>query len=368
MKNNKKIRLGLIGCGGMMRTHAYCVNNCTTDLEITAVCDIIRERAEKVAEALDNPYVTTDYREMVDYVDAVLICLPHDLHYECGVFFAHNKKHLLMEKPLANTEEECLRLIQVCESEDVTLMCAYPVRHWPCIVKLKELLDSGNYGKIIQMSIWTEQLTGMNIDETHWLRTARIGGGQLFSHGCHYIDIMLWLLGEPITGSHVGTRVGTEWLLKEGTSAVTIKFKNGAIGYHGATWGARGTKLGYTFQVHTEKGMLEYVHGENTIRYYTQFAEHKPGETELHQDIQEIFKYDGPNSKVTEFEIDHFVDCVNNHKKPLTNGPSTLQGLRVIWALYDAEKQGVMADLRGLGLKDELAEEEKLSIDWFKQS
>lgn len=363
--DNKKIRLGLIGCGNMMRTHAQCVNNCSTNLEITAVCDVVRERAEHVAEVLNQPYVTTDYRDMLDYVDAVLVCLPHDLHYECGLFFARNKKHLLMEKPLANTEEECLRLIQVCEREDVTLMCAYPVRHWPGVVKLKELLDSGDYGKVIQMSIWTEQMTGKDTPETDWLRTARIGGGQLFSHGCHYIDIMLWFLGEPVTGTHIGTRVGTEWLLKEGTSAVTLKFKNGAIGYHGATWGARGTKLGYNFQVHTEKGLLEYSHGENLIRYYSNFGEHKPGVTTTEQEVKVIWEHNGPGTKATEFEIDHFIKCVNEHKKPMTNGAAALQGLRIIWALYDAEKHGMMADLRGFGLKDELLEDERLDLDWI---
>ena len=153
MKNDV-IRLGLIGCGGMMEAHAQSINNCKSNIEITAVCDIALERAEKVAQALNNnSFVTTDYHKMTDYVDAVLVCLPHDLHYECGVFFARNQKHLLMEKPLANSEEECLRLIQVCEREDVTLMCAYPVRHLPGIIKLKQLIDSGYYGKVIQMSI-----------------------------------------------------------------------------------------------------------------------------------------------------------------------------------------------------------------------
>ena len=78
---------------------------------------------------------------MVDKVDAVMVALPHDLHYECGVFFARNKKHIFMEKPLANTEEECVRLIDICEEEGVTLMCGYPMRYIPGLVKLKELSD-----------------------------------------------------------------------------------------------------------------------------------------------------------------------------------------------------------------------------------
>ena len=141
----EKIRLGLVGCGNIMvRAHAQAMDACKEPVEVTAVCDVIYDRAADAAKVLGDPFVCTDYRQMLDYVDAVLIALPHDLHYECGLFFAHNKKHIMMEKPLCNTEEECLSLIQACDENKVTLMCAYPVRYWPGIVKLKELVDSGS--------------------------------------------------------------------------------------------------------------------------------------------------------------------------------------------------------------------------------
>ena len=90
------------------------------------------------------------------------------------------------------------KLIETCKEEGVTLMCAYPVRYWPGVVKLKEMIDSGEFGKVMQMSIWTEQLT-KGLDETGWGNTARIGGGQFFSHGCHYIDLFLHFLCETGT-------------------------------------------------------------------------------------------------------------------------------------------------------------------------
>lgn len=340
----EQIRLGLIGCGGMMKTHAKAVDACTKALQITAVCDIHYDRAATVAEVLNDPFITTDYTQMLPYVDAVLIALPHDLHYECGMFFAHNKKHVLMEKPLCNSEEECLRLIETCKEMQVTLMCAYPVRYWPGIVKLKELIDSGDYGKVIMMSVWTEQLTRSGPYD--WSNTARLGGGQLFSHGCHYIDLLLWFLGQPVSGTHIGTTVGTEWLLREGTSAVTMKFESGAIAYHGATWGARGTRLGYDFQIQTEKGLLDYDHKKGTITYYSRAEVHQPGEKSKH--TEEVIWNEGNGEKATQHEINHFVDCVLTGAKPLTDGESALRSLRVIWKLYDAEKFGVVADLRDI--------------------
>ena len=340
----EQIRLGLIGCGHMMEMHAKAVDACTKAMQITAVCDIDYDRAAKVAEVLNDPFITTDYTKLLDHVDAVLIALPHDLHYECGMFFAHNKKHILMEKPLCNSEEECLRLIETCKEMQVTLMCAYPVRDWPGIVKLKELIDSGDYGKVIMMSVWTEQLT--HYGPYHWGNTARLGGGQLFSHGCHYIDLLLWFLGQPVSGSHIGTTVGTEWLLREGTSAVTMKFENGAVAYHGATWGARGTRMGYDFQIQTEKGLLDYDHKKGTITFYSKSEVHRPGESA--NPVEEVIWDKGNNSKATQHEINHFVDCVLTGAKPLTDGESALRSLRVIWKLYDAEKFGIVADLRDI--------------------
>ena len=80
----EKIRMGLVGCGKMMASHAQGINKVTDKLEIVAVCDIIKENAQAVADALDNEvFVATRWEELVDKVDAVMVALPHDLHYEC---------------------------------------------------------------------------------------------------------------------------------------------------------------------------------------------------------------------------------------------------------------------------------------------
>ena len=341
------IRLGIVGCGKMMRQHIKGVAN-VENVQVTAFADILLDNAKALAEDYPGAYITTDYRTMTDCVDAVLVALPHDLHYECGLYFARHGKHVLMEKPLCNTEEECLRLIEACEEEGVVLMCAYPLRYRPGVLKMKELADSGKYGRIMQMSLWTEQLTKMG-DETSWGATARLGGGQFFSHGCHYVDLLLWFLGNPVKGFHMGTNVGTPWMLREGTSAATIEFENGAIGYHGATWGARGTRLGYDFQIQMEKGMLEYEHASGQVRLYDASSAHVPGQSETFS-YKVLWEREQSANKETQHEMRHFADCVLNGKKPLTDGRSALQGLRVIWKMYDAERFNWIADLRGLGL------------------
>lgn len=341
-----KIRLGIIGCGGMTGNHEEGFLKIQDKVEVTAVCDVIRERAEKAGELLKAQFITTDYREMVDHVDAVLVVLPHDLHYECGMFFIRNHKHVLMEKPLCNSEQECLRIIKAAEEENVTLMTAYPVRYWPGVIKLKELVDSGEYGESFQMSIWTEQYT--EEAEGSWSNSARLGGGQFFSHGCHYIDILLWFFGEPEKGIHLGTNKCTPWMLREGTSNATILFKNGKLGYHFGTWGSHGGKMGYNFQVICEKGTLEYDHFGGELRLYqSEDLNHYYGEV---VEPKVLWKRDDVVSKNTQFEVLEFVDCIRNHKKPKTDAYSSLQGLRVIWRMYDAEEHNQLADLSDITL------------------
>ena len=125
-----------------------------------------------------------------------------------------------------------------------------------------------------------------------------------------------------------------------------MKFENGAVAYHGATWGARGTRLGYDFQIQTEKGLLDYEHGKGTITYYSRSDVHTPGEAP--RNTVEVIWDQGDGRKATQHEINHFVDCVLNGKTPLTSGPSALRSLRVIWRLYEAERTGTVADLRDI--------------------
>ena len=124
------------------------------------------------------------------------------------------------------------------------------------MLKLKELLDQKYFGEAFHIAIFTEQLTEPPLG--HWIRSAQqLGGGQFFSHGCHYIDLLLWFLGRPVKGIHIGTRLGTPWMEKEGTSDAVIVFESGAIGHHFGTWGARATRHGYSIHVQGEKVMVE---------------------------------------------------------------------------------------------------------------
>ncbi len=344
----RKTRIGIIGCGGMARSHASRFEDVLDRIEITAVVDADHERAQGVSELLNGvPVAETNYRNIYDLVDAVLVVVPHHLHHAVSMDCLRAGKHVLVEKPMALTESECVEMIVESKKQDRVLMVAYCMRFHPLVVKMKELLDSKAYGEVFQLSIWTEQLTER--DAGHWSRSAAtLGGGQFFSHGCHYIDLLLWMLGRPVRGNHYGTNRGTPWMEREGTSNVTIEFENGVLGYHFGTWGARGTRLKYSFHAHCENGMLEIALREGQLIAHTRAEEHDSGKLVARQQEEVLLEVE--HAKHTELEMAHFIDCIERGERPLTDGPGSLEGLQVIWKLYEAEENNAVADLSDLGL------------------
>ncbi|MDF2669137.1 MAG: oxidoreductase domain protein [Paenibacillus sp.] len=343
------IRMGIVGCGNMAAAHAAGYYALKDRMTVTATCDLNRERAARVAQLYGARHVFQSYRDMIEHVDAVLIALPHDLHYEAGMTFLEAGKHVLIEKPIANTEQECMDLLYAAERRDKVLMTAYSVRYNPMILFLKQLLEQKTYGELFQLSIFTEQYT--EYSELHWARSAaRLGGGQLFSHGCHYIDLLLWYMGKPVKGTHLGTNLGTPWMEREGTSNVTIQFESGAIGMHFGTWGARGSRLRYSIHAHCTGGMLEL---DLTNRKLYAHIDHREELSGIPGSPCVLLMEAEDKGKFLYHETNHFLDCILHGQNPQTDAAGSLQGLRVIWRLYEAELDKRIADLRGLGLDED---------------
>lgn len=343
----KKVKLAIVGCGFISDVHEKAFKDLKDKIEVVGCCDIIIERAQKMAEMLGVSRAVEDYRDLFDVADAFLLALPHDLHHPIGMDCMDHGKHVLMEKPLALSEQECMDLIRCAEKNNVKLMVAYIMRYHPMVEKLKEIIDAKTYGELFHMSIWTEQYTYY---EDEWTTSAaRLGGGQFFSHGCHYVDLLLWYMGEPLKGAHMGTNLCTPWMEMEGTSNAIFEFEGGRTAYHFGTWGAKGTRHSYAIHAFFADGMVEcclnegkmYLHKtENLTKYFE-------------KSDQEILIFEcAPTSHLPVYELGHFADCILEDKQPLTSGQTTLQGHRVIWRMYEAEKKDVVADLRGLGLND----------------
>lgn len=348
------IRVGMIGCGSMAASHVRSLDPLRERMRFTAFADIELDRARKVAEAVGGGALAfTDFRDIFPHVDAIVIALPHDLHYPIGKECLAARKHLLMEKPLALTREECRALVALDRSPDPVLMVGYIMRHDPLWKKMGEYIRSGTYGQVFHVSIWTEQYT--DTSRGAWLGEARrLGGGQLFSHGCHYVDLLLHWMGAPLCGTHVGTNLGTPWMEREGTSNVSLKFKSGATGYHFGTWGARGSRLRYSVHAHCTEGMLELDRLAGTIILHRDKsggdlpalqALAAPGESVDSAKQVVVCRQEGSGGKPVVAQMAAFLDCIEHRKRPELSAAASIPSLETIWRLYEAEESNRVADL-----------------------
>ena len=156
-------------------------------------------------------------------MDAVYIPLPNSLHKEWTIKAAKAKKHVLCEKPMALTEDDCLDMIAACRENGVKLMEAFMYRFTYKTAKLKELLSSGVIGEIrhIHSSFRFVMRPGPNIR-----LDAALGGGSLWDVGCYPVNLIGMIMGEePISICAMKTESqGVEYSLD-----AVLKYKNGAI-------------------------------------------------------------------------------------------------------------------------------------------
>lgn len=223
------MRIGIIGCGGIGKYHASRIKE-IPGVEITAVCDIIPERAEKLSGRTGaKPF--TDYREMYDLIDVAWICTPPELHAQMSIDVMKAGKDVFCEKPMALSLADADRMIDTAAETGRRLAIGYCLRFSPWTQKCKEIVDSGVLGDITK--IWCDRMSPM--PNTPWLKSEASGGGMLTEQTTHNLDWMLHLAGDPASVFSYCQTVNEGVDIFDNVSAV-IKFKNGAIGQVMASW------------------------------------------------------------------------------------------------------------------------------------
>ena len=139
-------RLALVGCGNFGASHMHALAGAENDVAVTACVDIELDRARKAASILGCNKVAASCDEILDDIDAAVVALPHHSHHAVGMQLLTAGKHVLMEKPLALTEEQCLDLIRAEKSSGCTLMVAYVMRYHPLLVEMERLIKEQTYG------------------------------------------------------------------------------------------------------------------------------------------------------------------------------------------------------------------------------
>jgi len=340
-RNLPMANIAIIGCGWAGLHHAMAFKQCGAGIAWTV--DVIEQRAAELRRQINGEgRLTTNYLEALrdPQVDAVDICLPHNLHEPVALAAAQAGKHILCEKPLAATLEEADRMIAACEKAGVILMIAENVRFSPLALKVRQMLDQGVIGKPALL-LMTRQcyLTRSFLEDRRWfLNAKKAAGGMMMSGGVHDFSTALLLIGD--VQSVYSLRAPQRFIEMEGddTSVALVRFKNGVVGSFVQSFvmkslvTAAGSEI-HTLRIDGELGSL-VVEDSHTIRLYSEQAEMQSGETLIQHEIYV------PEQDTFFLEVQHFLDCLHTGNQPLTSGHAMRRPLEIVLAAYQSMESG----------------------------
>jgi predicted dehydrogenase len=193
-----KLRLGAVGIGGIFNACHAPVWLKHPEVELVAVCDIIPAKARVFAEAHGIKHVVTDYRDLLKLdLDAIDICTPNLFHSEIAVAALQAGKHVITEKPDAINASEAARMAVAARAAGKTLMAMRNNRFTPHFQFLKQYLADGQMGDIYAGRVGWIRRRGTP-GRGGWFTTKELsGGGPLIDLGVHFLDLALWLMGNP---------------------------------------------------------------------------------------------------------------------------------------------------------------------------
>ena len=336
--------VAIIGCGWAGARHARAYLDAGAALRW--LIDAERDRAEEMRRALGAGGAAsragTDYREALrdPTVDAVSICLPHDLHAAVALAAAAAGKQILCEKPLAATLAEADRMIAAADAAGVVLMVAENERFDPTLVRVGELLRDGVIGTPALVQIGREcYLRDSFLRERPWFLDARAAaGGIMMSGGVHDFATLLALIGE-IESVHA-LRAPQRFAEMEGddTSVALIRFWGGAVGTLIESFLMKSLTTAAGPEVHTlridgELGSLT-VGADRRIRFFSERPDYQPNGQLLAHELHV------PEADTFALEITHFLDAIARGTEPITSGRRQRAALACVLAAYRSMETG----------------------------
>ncbi|MDE0860201.1 MAG: Gfo/Idh/MocA family oxidoreductase [Akkermansiaceae bacterium] len=237
----KPIKIGLLGAGSIMDAHLPGFE-AKRDLAVISAVAVNRKTPERVAmlqEKLGSGVQVYDsYQALLaeSDVDAVDILLPHDLHLSATVAAAKAGKHVLIEKVMARNVWECDRMIEACETNEVTLTVCHDRRYNPEWVTLKRVVESGLLGKVHFWKLEHNQDVDPKGLGADWIANRdRLGGGAVMSCLTHQIDALRWFGGEVSTVTCTG-KVLPERMEGESIAILACDMADGALAQLSINW------------------------------------------------------------------------------------------------------------------------------------
>lgn len=276
--------------------------------------------AEKRAKFADT-YSCKDYDSFEavladDAIDAIINTTPNHVHLETTAQAARAKKHVFLDKPIANTIDEAKRITQACRDEGVVLSVGYQRRRESHFRWVAEKIAEGRFGKMVQAEANISRDREGKFEEGHWRYTAEgMPGGVMLQIGLHYIDVLLMLMG-PVTE----VQGASSQLVLPGDNpdvgSYLMKHENGAVSTLSTSYASAGEN--YVMNIYGKQASAYYTL-DTGLRYLAR-GEDKSSPVRVDK-----------NDTLAE-QLDEFATCIRDGGTPEVGGDSATQSLAVVKA------------------------------------
>ena len=226
----EKVKFAIVGMGSLGKSHIQGVRNNREIAELVAICDNSEEALNSRGDEYGIERRYTDFYEMLKDggFDCVILVTPDQIHREHAVAALEAGYHVLCEKPLAQSMEDCEAMVAAADKSGKKFMTGQVCRKAPGFMKAKELIEAGEIGELFFVE--SEYAHDYQYMKPLWrkdpvnLRYSIIGGG------CHAIDLLRWIAGDPTSVMALANRkVLTDWPVDDCTVAI-MQFPNNVIG------------------------------------------------------------------------------------------------------------------------------------------
>lgn len=337
----KKIGFGIIGCGAISHMHAGAVRE-IEKAELIACTDVNEKSLNSFSEQYGiTPY--DDYKKMLadDRVDAVCICTPSGLHKKFCIDAADAGKHIVVEKPMALTTEDCDEIIEACEKNCVKLEVISQNRFKEAFRFVKSLVEEGKLGKVVSADIYMKYYRSPEYyGASNWKGTwAMDGGGALMNQGIHGVDILLYIMGD-VKSVFGYARTLARDIEVEDTASAVVEFKNGALG---VIQGTTSVTPGYPrkMEINGTKGSVTLVEGDITAWDIEGIEKPEFEETMGHSHNDPMaFKIEGHVLQITDL-----IESMEGDKEPYVTHREGRRPVELITAIYESSRTGKRIDL-----------------------
>jgi predicted dehydrogenase len=333
---NRPVNYAVVGTG-IGRLHARGISEIPEKARLVAVCDLNESAARALAEEYKAESFTSNYAELIQRkdVDALSLCVPHDLHCDMAIAAARAGKHILVEKPLAITMKEADQVIAVARENRVKLMTGHNMRYMGQHAKAKELVDQGVIGKPFMM---VASVHVLGLPDGFRLSLKRQGGGALIDSGVHRFDLIRWIMGDVKRLYGKKGRFFNMEMEGKDTAVVLMEFESGAVGTFTCCWSAKAPKNEEYLQIYGPKGSIITTYNGQSLEMRSETP--PPGWQEL---SSFVFPIDQAGS--IKLELADFADAILQDRQPPITGEDGRKSLELTLATYLSSDSGKPVDL-----------------------